>query len=192
MLPTLHKYLIDKIILSEEEILLIDSVTIIKKLRKKQFLVQQGELWKFNAFVSSGLVKTFSVDKDGKEHIINFSPEDHWFGDRESLTNGTPTRFNIDAVEDSEVVLVKKEDFEMLCSKIPALNGLVNSLLQKSFLVSQNRIHASISLTAEEKYRNFLDSYPYLANRIPQHMIAAYLGITPETITRARRNNHKK
>lgn len=192
MLPTLHKYLIDKIALSEEEMLLIDSVTIIKKLRKKQFLIQAGEIWKYNAFVSSGLIKTFSVDKDGKEHIINFSIEDHWFGDRESLINGTPTRFNVDAIEDSEVVLIKKGDFDLLCSKIPELNALVNSLLQKSFLVSQNRIHANISLTAEEKYQNFLDSYPYLANRIPQHMIAAYLGITPETITRARRNNHKK
>jgi CRP-like cAMP-binding protein len=192
MLSTLHKYLIDKIILSEEEMLMIDSVVIIKKLRKKQFLIQEGEIWKYNAFVSSGLIKTFSVDKEGKEHILNFSPENHWFGDRESLTNGTPSRFNIDAIEDSEVILIKKEDFEMLCSKIPALNNLVNSLLQKSFLVSQNRIHTSISLSAEEKYQNFLDTYSFLVNRIPQHMIAAYLGITPETITRARRNNHKK
>lgn len=192
MLSTLHKYLIDKITLSDEEMLLINSVSEIKKLRKKQFLIQEGEIWKYNAFVSTGLIKTFSIDKDGKEHIINFSPENHWFGDRESLTNNTPTRFNIDAIEDSEVILIKKEDFEMLCNKIPALNNLVNSLLQKSFLVSQNRIHANISLSAEEKYQNFLDSYPFLANRIPQHMIAAYLGITPETITRARRNAHKK
>lgn len=191
MLTPLQKYLVEKITLSEEELLLIDSVSILKKIRKKQFLFEAGEVWRYNAFVCRGLVKTFSVDKNGKEHIINFSPENYWFGDRDSLTNNTPSKFNIDAIEDSEIILIKKEDFEMLCHKIPSLNNLVNTILQKSFVVSQKRIHDSISLAAEEKYQNFLDSHPSLINRIPQHMIGAYLGITPETITRIRRNSNK-
>lgn len=191
MLSILQEYLVDKIVLSETELLLIDSVSIVKKIRKKQFLLEAGEVWKYNAFVCKGLIKTFSVDKDGKEHIINFSPENYWFGDRESLTNNTPSKFNIDAIENSEIILIKKEEFEMLCQEIPSFNNLVNTILQKSFMVSQNRIHASISFSAEEKYQNFLDSNPALANRIPQHMIGAYLGITPETITRIRRNPKK-
>lgn len=191
MLSILQEYLVDKIVLSETELLLIDSVSIVKKIRKKQFLLEAGEVWKYNAFVCKGLIKTFSVDKDGKEHIINFSPENYWFGDRESLTNNTPSKFNIDAIENSEIILIKKEDFDMLCHKIPSFNNLVNTILQKSFMVSQNRIHASISFSAEEKYQNFLESNPLLINRIPQHMIGAYLGITPETITRIRRNPKK-
>jgi len=191
MLSILQEYLADKIVLSEKELLLIDSVSIVKKIRKKQFLLEAGEVWKYNAFVCKGLIKTFSVDKDGKEHIINFSPENYWFGDRESLINNTPSKFNIDAIENSEIILIKKEDFQMLCHEIPSFNNLVNTILQKSFMVSQSRIHASISFSAEKKYQNFLDSNPVLANRIPQHMIGAYLGITPETITRIRRNPKK-
>ncbi|MDW8848960.1 Crp/Fnr family transcriptional regulator [Flavobacterium sp. MMLR14_040] len=191
MLSILQEYLTDKIVLSETELFLIDSVSIVKKIRKKQFLLEAGEVWKYNAFVCKGLIKTFSIDKDGKEHIINFSPENYWFGDRESLTNNTPSKFNIDAIENSEIILIKKEDFEMLCNEIPSFNNLVNTILQKSFMVSQNRIHANISFSAEEKYQNFLESNPLLINRIPQHMIGAYLGITPETITRIRRNPKK-
>jgi CRP-like cAMP-binding protein len=192
MFSIFQKYLIDKIQLSPEELKLIESVVTIKRLRKKQFLLQEGDKWKYNAFVNRGFLKTFSIDSSGKEHIMNFSPEDYWTGDRESLLNGTPSKFNIDAIEDSEVILIGKEDFEMLCLKIPQFNSLVNKILQKSFVVSQNRIHANISLSAEDKYQNFLDKFPSIVNRIPQHMIASYIGITPETLTRIRRNAVKK
>ena len=192
MLAQFQKYLVDKIPLSTEELLLIESVAKIKRLRKKQFLLQQGEIWKYNVFVNRGFLKTFSVDSNGKEHIMNFSPENYWTGDRESLTNHTPSRFNIDAIEDSEVVLINKEDFEMLCLKMPHFNNLINNILQKSFIVSQNRIHASISLSAEEKYQNFLNNFPMLIKRIPQHMIASYIGITPETLTRIRHSTARK
>jgi CRP-like cAMP-binding protein len=192
MFNIFQKYLTDKIQLSPEELQLIESVVTIKRLRKKQFLLQEGEKWKYNAFVNRGFLKTFSIDSSGKEHIMNFSPEDYWTGDRESLLNGTPSKFNIDAIEDSEVILIGKEDFEMLCLKIIQFNNLVNKILQKSFVVSQNRIHAAISLSAEDKYQNFLDRFPTIVNRIPQHMIASYIGITPETLTRIRRNTVKK
>ncbi len=171
---------------------MIRAVCIEKKLRKKQFLLQEGDRWNYNAFVCRGFLKTFSVDSSGQEHIMNFSPENYWSGDRESLMNGSPSQFNIDAIENSEVILIKKEDFDFLCQKIPQLNHLVNTILQKSFVVSQNRIHSSISLSAEEKYQDFLQRFPSIANRIPQHMIAAYIGITPETLTRIRSNVVKK
>jgi len=192
MFSIFQKYLTDKIQLSPQELELIESVVTIKRLRKKQFLLEEGEKWKYNAFVNRGFLKTFSMDSSGKEHIMNFSPENYWTGDRESLLNGTPSKFNIDAIEDSEAILMEKEDFEMLCFKIPQLNHLINNILQKSFVVSQNRIHANISLSAEDKYQNFLDRFPSIVNRIPQHMIASYIGINPETLTRIRRNVFKK
>lgn len=192
MVDTLIKYLQDKIELSQAEVEMIRSVSILKKLRRKQYLLQEGDVWRYNAFICSGFLKTYSVDDKGQEHIIKFSPENYWTGDRESLSNGSPSQFNIDAVEDTEVVLIEKVNFEMLCQKIPQLNNLVNAILQKSFIVMQNRIHTNISLSAEEKYQNFLDKFPAIANRIPQHMIASYIGVTPETLTRIRRNAGKK
>lgn len=189
---TLIQYLSSKITLSPEEVALIRSVCTVKKLKKKQYLLHEGDVWKYNAFVAAGFLRTFSIDEKGAEHIMNFSPEDYWTGDRASLTTGTPSRFNIDAIEDSSVVLIADQDFQKLCKQIPQLNDLVNAILHKSFIVSQDRIHASISLSAEEKYTHFLHKFPGIANRIPQHMIASYIGVTPETLTRIRRNNLKK
>ena len=186
------KYLQDKIQLSDLEIEMIRVVAIHKKLRRRQYLLQEGDVWTYNAFVCTGFLKTFSVDSEGKEHIMNFSPENYWTGDRESLINQTPTRFNIDAIEESQIILIEKKNFEDLCEKIPQLNDLVNAILQKSFIVSQNRIHANISLTANEKYQIFLEKFPNIVNRIPQHMIASYIGISPETLTRIRRNTARK
>jgi len=186
------KYLTDKIELSDQEIQLIESVCKSKKLRKKQFLSQEGEVWHYNAFICRGLVKTFSIAENGTEHIINFAPENYWTGDRESLINGTSSRLNIDAIEPTELILIEKADFEKLCAEIPQLNQMVSEIIQKSFIVSQARILANISFTAEEKYQNFLEKYPHIVNRIPQHMIASYIGITPETLTRLRRNMVKK
>jgi CRP-like cAMP-binding protein len=192
MVSGFQKYLIDKVPFSAEELQRIESVITVKKLRKKQFLMQEGDIWSFNAFVNSGFLKTFSIDQNGREHIMNFSPENYWTGDRESLANGTPSRFNIDAIEDSEIILIEKKDFEMLCIDIPAFGNIVNAILQKSFVVSQDRIHANISFSAEQKYQYFIDKFPSIVNRIPQHMIASYIGITSETLTRIRHNVIKK
>jgi CRP/FNR family transcriptional regulator, anaerobic regulatory protein len=186
------KYLQDKITLSDDEVEMIRPVAIEKRLRRKQYLLQEGDVWKYHAFVCSGFLKTFSIDNKGQEHIMNFSPENYWTGDRESLMNGTPAMFNIDAIEDTEVILIEKTNFETLCKNIPQLEAFINTVLQRSFVVSQKRIHANISLTAEEKYQYFLDKFPSIANRIPQHMIASYIGITPETLTRIRRNAVRK
>jgi len=182
-------YLTAKIDLSENDIAEIAKVCIPKRVRRKQLLLHAGEVWRYNAFISAGFLRTYSIDNKGNEHILNFSPENYWTGDRESLLTGLPSKFNIEAIEDSDVVLITKENFDHLCKMIPQLNELVNAILHKSFIVSQDRIHAGISLTAEEKYQKFLDQYPFIVNRVPQHMIASYIGITPETLTRIRRTN---
>ncbi|WP_261512400.1 Crp/Fnr family transcriptional regulator [Chryseobacterium paludis] len=192
MLDYFINYLKEKITLSEHEIELIKSVAILKRLQKRQYLLQEGDVWKYNAFVSGGLVKTFSVDSKGQEHIMNFSAENYWTGDRESLTSGNPSEFNIVALENSEIILITKDDFISICQKIPQLNNLVNEILQRSFLVSQKRIHANISLSAEEKYQDFIQKNPLIVNRIPQHMIASYLGVSPETLSRIRTQSTKK
>lgn len=186
MYQVLQDYLDSKIVLTPEEAAKVRAYAIVKKLRKKQYLLQEGNVWQYDAFIAKGCLRTYTIDEKGREHIISFAAENWWTGDRESLLSGQPSRFNIDAIEDSEVILFTHSNFEWLCRDIPALNNLVHQLLQKSFVVSQHRIQATLSYTAEEKYQDFLNRYPAFANRIPQSMIAAYLGMTPETLSRVR------
>jgi len=185
-------YLTNKIAITDEELEMIKSVCRIKKLRKKQYLLQEGDIWRYNAFVLKGFLRTYRVDDKGQEHYIQFSIEDWWAGDRESYIDEKPAKLTIDAFEDSEVVLISKVDFEMLLNKIPGLNTFMRNLMERSLIALRNRVHSNISYTAEEKYNDFIKTYPNLFNRMPQHMIAAYLGITPETLSRVRNQVSKK
>jgi CRP-like cAMP-binding protein len=181
------QYLTEKSQVTAADLSRIEAACIFKKLRKRQYLLQEGDVWKYNAFIVKGCVRTYTVDEKGNEHILNFAIENWWTGDRESLLSGKPAVFNIDALEDVEVILIPKQEFDQLCQEIPALNDMVNAILQRSFVASQNRIHTFLSLGAEEKYQQFINKYPQLANRLPQGMIASYLGITPETLSRVRK-----
>ena len=186
MVENLITYLQDKIVITDAEIAIITSVCRVKKLRRRQYLLQEGDMWRYNAFVSSGLVRTYRVDDKGQEHIIQFSPENWWAGDRYSYVYEAPARSNIDALEDTEVILISKGDFEMLYRAIPNLSIFMLNLVERSFIASQDRIHAGISLSAEEKYNGFVKTYPSILSRVPQHMIASFLGLTPETLSRIR------
>lgn len=192
MFDTFRKYLEDKISLTEQNFDLIESVSTIKKLRKRQYLLQEGDICRFNAFVCKGFLRYYYVDDKGQEHILQFAPENYWTGDRESLDAELPSKYNIDAIEDSEILLIKKNDFEMLFKTIPAFNDFVNKTIKKNVLVLQERIHVSITHTAEEKYTNFITKYPSITNRVPQHMIASYLGISAETLSRVRKQSTQK
>ena len=185
-------YLTSKIELTLEDIFRVEQVCRLKKLRRKQYLLQEGDVWRYNAFVSKGLLRTFRVDEKGQEHIFQFAPENWWAGDRNSYIYEEPAKFNIEALEDSEVILIPKGDFEDLLEEIPKYNTFHRNLLERSIVVFQNRIHMGNSYTAQEKYNEFLIMYPDILNRIPQHMIAGYLGLSPETLSRVRNHSSKK
>jgi CRP-like cAMP-binding protein len=192
MFTVFKNYINEKISISEKDWVMIEQAGVIKKLRKHQYLLQEGDVWRYNAFVCEGCLKTYRVDDKGVEHILYFSFENRWAGDRESLLSGKPAKSNIDAIEDSTVLLFNIENFETIKKQIPAFKDLSTTLLERSFIASQNRIHAAISQTAEERYFEFLKNSPQIANRIPQHMIASYLGISPETLSRVRKIAAKK
>ena len=192
MFEIFAKYLQNQIQLNDQELDMIQKVCVRRRLRRNQYLLQEGDVWRYNAFITSGCLRTYSVNDKLQEYILNFAIENYWIGDRESLLNGTPSRYNIDAIEDSEVLLISKEDFAVLMKSIPQFQDLVNLIIERSFAASQDRINSSISLNAEEKYATFLIRQPKIANRVPQHMVASYLGITPETLSRIRKLNLKK
>ena len=191
MFESFKQYILERSIISESDLLKIEAVCQYKKLRKKQYLLQEGDVWKYNAFIVKGCLRTFHVDDKGNEHILNFAIENWWTGDRESLQSGLPSIYNIEALEDAEIILITKDNFDQLCKEIPAFNDMINAILQKSFVASQGRIQTFLSLGAEEKYQRFIEKYPQLALRVPQGMIASYLGITPETLSRVRKNRTK-
>ncbi len=192
MYEVFKTYLDNKISLTEDQHEWIRSHTVLKKLRKKQYLLQEGNHWNNKAFVTKGLLRTYSVDERGFEHVISFAMENWWAGDREALLSGQPSRFNIDAIEDSEIVFIEKPKIDAICREIPAFNEMVHTILERSFIASQNRIHDSISTPVEERYLNFVQQYPSLAARVPQNMLASYLGITRETLSRIRHKAAKK
>ncbi|PJJ79267.1 Crp/Fnr family transcriptional regulator [Mucilaginibacter auburnensis] len=192
MYETFQRYIKSRATLTGAEMEQVRSVAVIKKLRKRQYLLQEGDVWKYHAFVTSGCLRTYSIDEKGNEHIIGFSIENWWSGDRESLLSGEPSRFNIDAIEDSELVLFTNSNFEVLCRTIPAFKQMIEDILNKSFVSQQSRINASLSQTAEEKHLRFVKKYPDFALLIPQNMIASYLGMTPETLSRIRTQTARK
>lgn len=173
--------------LTDEEFEMVKTAFTPKKFRKKQYLLQAGDVSRFIAFIIKGAVRQYSVDDKGIEHIIYFGLENWWAGDRESFTMLTPSRYNIDAVEDTEVLLTTYEHLDRLKNSIPAISKMFTTMDQRSYIATQKRIHASISLTAEERYQELSKNYPDLLQRFPQNMIASYLGISAETLSRIRK-----
>lgn len=192
MFDNFINYLQTKFTLTPQEVAMVEQVCRLKKLRRRQYLLQEGDIWRYNAFVSKGLVRTFRVDDKGVEHIFQFSPENWWAGDRHSYLYEEPAKFNIEALEDSEIILIPKGDYEALLEAIPAYNTFQRNLLERSFVVLQHRIYMGNNYTAEEKYNEFIKAYPDIINRVPQHMIASYVGVSPETLSRIRNHNAKK
>ncbi len=192
MFEAFRKYLSGKGTFTTHDYELIESVLTFKKLRKRQYFLQAGDVCQFHTFVSKGFLRYYYVDEKGQEHIMQFAPENYWTGDRESMYLGLPSKYNIDAVEDSEILLLKKEDHDIMCKTIPAFNDFVSETLKKNAAVLHERIRISISLSAEEKYSYFISKYPSISNRVPLHMIASYLGVSAETLSRVRSQSVKK
>lgn len=158
-----------------------------KKLRKRQYLVQEGDVTQYEYFVDSGCLRTFYVDNKGMEHNVQFSIEDWWTGDMYSFLTRTPAKYNIVAIEDSELFCIERTVQEDLYAKIPKFEKFFRHLLQNAFVAQQERILAGMSETAEERYLHFREKYPSMDKRIPLNQIASYLGITPESLSRIRR-----
>ena len=178
--------------LSEKEIESIESVFVHKKFRKRQYFLQEGEVCKHTAFIVKGAMRQYTVDDKGEEHIARLSIENWWASDRESLMKQIPSIYFIDAWENTEALLVTKSAFIDLIDGIPTLAEWMRNIDVNFAIASQRRLNAAISLSAEERYHDLEKNYPEFLQRFPQHIIASYLGINRETLSRIRSREVKK
>ncbi|MBW7867113.1 MAG: Crp/Fnr family transcriptional regulator [Brumimicrobium sp.] len=163
-----------------------------KSYEKNEFLVSAGEICTNVFFVEKGLLRQYSIDDKGKEHIIHFAPERWILNDRESLYYNNPSNYYIDALEDTEVFILTKDMISKLEKEVPGFADFNTMLLNNHIRQLQNRINQLLSATAEERYLSFIKMYPDIMLRVPQWMIASYLGITPESLSRVRKDLVKK
>jgi len=188
MIEILFKHIEQKVSLNIADKEIITDFFIKKRLRKKQYLLQEGDVCKYLSFVAKGLVRTYNVDEKGDEHMSVFGWEGWWISDFNSFLSAVPALFNIDAIEDSELFLISRSDYDAITIKVPVMDRYFRILFQNSLVTKERRLMSSITHTAEQKYVQLLDSNPEIVNRIPQNMVASYLGIAPETLSRIKRN----
>ena len=172
--------------LTDEEFDFCKNLFIPKKLRKRQYLLQEGDECKYTIFVEKGLLRSYTVDEKGSEHILQFAFEGWWMADLYSFLTKEPSIYNIDALEDCELLMITQPSWDTLLDHIPSMERYFRILIQNNLIATQRRLMGAMSENAEEKYVKLLKTFPECIQRVPQHMIASYLGITRETLSRTR------
>ena len=172
---------------TEEEFDYFKTLFVSRKLRKRQYLLQEGDVCRYQAFVEKGILRSYTIDDKGNEHILQFATEGWWMADLSSFLTNEPSVFNMEALEDVELLLIDKPAWELSMQKFPKLEHYFRILIQNHLIATQKRLMQSLSETAEEKYLRFAKTYPSCVQRVPQHMIASYLGVTRETLSRMRK-----
>lgn len=177
----------NKVPFTDEELAIIKTYLTPKKLRKKQYLLQEGDVCKFIAFVEKGALRSYSIDEKGVDRIIQFALEGWTISDLYSFLTAEPATYTIDALEDAELVLISKAAHEELLKTLPKYETWIRIQITGAYIAMQRRLTSIISLSLEERYANFSSLYPNIVQRVPQHMIASYMGLTPETLSRVRK-----
>jgi len=187
MFDLLRAHIGSRINLTDEDFRRCTAYFTRKKIRKRQFLLQEGNVCRELAFVTGGCLRAYTVDHKGNEHVIQFAVPDWWISDLASFLSGSPATQTIDALQDSEVLLLERSARDELFNAVPAFERFFRLLLEANYIATHRRIQDSLSASAEERYLTFLTTYPDLAEQIPQTHIASYLGITPQSLSRIRR-----
>jgi len=163
-----------------------------KNLRKRQYLVQAGDPCRYECFINKGCLRQYYVDDAGQEHIVMFAEEGWWISDMFGLVTGNAALTNVDALEDAELLLIEKNAFEKLMLQYPVFERFFRIKLQRAFIAHQRRLIENMSLPAIQRYNNFAEQYPSFEQRVPLKQIASFLGITPESLSRIRRQRLKE
>ena len=186
MFDRLREHVRRQIPLSDDEFPFCTSLMVPKRIRKDTYLLQEGEHSKYLAFVTKGCLRQYTIGRKGEEHIVQFATEGWWISDLYSFLTGRETASFIDALEDSDLLLLDAASYEKLCTTVPKFERYFRILLQNNYIATHRRVVASLSLSAEERYLQMLQESPGIVQRVAQRHIASYLGITPEALSRIR------
>ncbi|WP_209403919.1 Crp/Fnr family transcriptional regulator [Pseudozobellia sp. WGM2] len=187
MTELLRQNILNHITLSDEELESFCNLFNQKEVRKKNFLIREGEICKFEGFVTKGLFRVYHVDNNGFEQVLYFAQESWWITDIDSFTTEKPSCLYIQALEDSEVLLISKKDKDFAYNNIPKIEKLFRIMTQKTHIALQRRMIDNLSKTADQRYIDFIEKYPTLFQRLTNVQIAAYLGISHEFLSKIRR-----
>ncbi|MBC9914790.1 Crp/Fnr family transcriptional regulator [Chitinophaga varians] len=178
---------------TREETEIFLSLAVAKTIKKKELLLKEGDVARQQFFVISGCLRTYTIDTNGKEHVLMFAPEDWWCsGDLYSFLSGHTSVNNLEALEPTTLLQISKDDLDVLYQQAPKFERFFRILFQNAFVFHQNRISANLSQPAEGRYDLFTKAYPDLETRISQKYIASYIGVTPEFFSQMKANMFRK
>lgn len=192
MLTLLRSHIEKRVPLTDGEFKIASEFFVPRTVRNRQFFLQEGDVSSRMAFVTSGCLREYTIDQKGNEHIIQFAVRDWWISDLNSFLSGAPSTHNIDALQDSDLLLLEKSSRDKLFEALPKMERFFRLLLESNYISTRKRINDSLSASAEERYLTFIQTYPEMVEEIPQHQIASYLGITPQSLSRIRKELSKK
>lgn len=192
MWPLLHQKISMHISLSPGEYEQVESFFTYRKFRKKQFILQEGDICRFETFILTGCARMYEISKNGQEHVLQFGAEGWWVSNLHSLVHEQPANYSIDCLEDCEVLQITKPNLEKLFATVPLMERFFRILLQNAFIAFQYRVLILLGKPAVERYKDFLERYPQIEERIPDHQVASYLGITPQSLSRIRSQYARK
>jgi len=185
-LKPLIEYISQYISLTEEEEDALQSKFRVRKFLKNQFIVQNGDVCQFESFVLSGCLKTFYIDDNGQEHVVSFAVENWWTADLGSFITQTPAELNVQCLEKSVLAQIQYSELQQFYSQFPKFERFFRLIIQKAFVAAQKRIINNFSLSAKDRYLQFREQYPNIEQRVPQYLIASYLGMTKEFLSKIR------
>lgn len=186
MHPNLVEYIRRYISITDAELELFHSYLKPRTIKKKEHVLLAGETCKTRYYITRGVLRLYYINNKEKEQILHFGIDNWWISDYESLVNQTPSKLYIQATEDTELLELHTGAFEKLCVQLPKAERLFRIIMEKTFVASQKRIEYMMSLTGEESYETFISSNLAFAQRVPQYMLASYLGMTPEFFSKLR------
>ncbi len=175
--------------LTVEEIEIIEFYFQQKKVKKKDFILRAGEIYRYSTFVLKGCFIIYFFDEEGKKHITQIGQEEAWVGDIASFIAQQPSDFYTEALENSEVCYISKAKLELLYAKVPKLERHFRLLIQNAYVASQNKANTRISVGAKQRYQTLIQKFPNIEQRVPQYIIASFLGIRPEYLSRIKNKN---
>ena len=188
----LRSYLSSKAPFTAKELVVLEKLFVPMALRPGEFLQRAGEPVRYAAFVAKGLVRKYVADANGEELVLEFAPENWWLGDRTFLIGGTIAECFIDAIDDSDLLVFDQLSFQRMIDDVPTFGTMFRVAYQRYAEAKDRRLINALTLSAEDRYVEFLKTYPAIANRVPQRMVASYLGLSPETLSRVRAHLSRK